>query len=194
MLLSVALVSTMLWANLLNPFVWIAIGAATGFALIGFHGNRHQMTRRHSQFSRRTRLLSETVIAIGTWIAIFWIGRAPLATSLMFDEHPIVFVFISLALSSMVVVGAANAVKLVDKGDRSVIVAIMIAALILGTIAYLIGPVVAGARELTVVCAAVVGVSLGLAWLKTASTPVFVGDTGSLALGAALGTIALAIL
>ena len=192
-LLSAAFVSTMLWANLRDPFVWIAIGEAMGFALIGFHDGHHQMTKRHGPFSRRIRLLSEMVIATGAWIVMFWIGRVPLATSHMFDERRVVFGFISLALSSMVVVGAANAVKLIDTGDRS-LAAILSGVVVLGIIVYLIGPVAAGPRELTVVCAALVGLCLGLVWFKTTSTPVFLGDTGSLALGATLGTIVLAIL
>lgn len=202
-LLSAPLVSTVLWANLRNPYVWIAMGAATGFALVGFHDHL-QMTLSHSWFSRRTQLLIETVIAIGAWIAIFRIGRGPLVASLMFGEHPVVFGFISLVLSTMVVVGGANAVRLIDTGGRVAIVALMITAVVLGMIAYLTGrvvlayhlqlPYVAGTRELTIVCAAITGVCPGLVWLKAASTPVLMGDAGSLAIGAALGTVAVAVL
>src|SRR5262249_40916325 len=118
----------------------------------------------------------------------------------------VVFGFISLALSIMVVVGAANAVRLIDARGRLAIAGVMIAAVVLGVIAYLTGHVVfahhhlqlqhvAGTRELTVVCAAVTGVCPGLVWLKAASTAVpMLGDAGSLAIGAALGTIAVAVL
>lgn len=202
-LLSAASMSILLWANLRNPYVWITIGAAAGFALIGFHDHL-QMTLSHGRLSHGTRLLIETVIAIGAWIAVFRIGRGPLAASVIFGEHPVVFGFISLAFSTMVVVGAANAVRLNDAFGRLAIVPVMIAAVILGISAYLTGHVVlayhlqlqhvAGAHELTVVCAAITGVCPGLVWLKAASTPVFMGDAGSLAIGAALGTVAVVVL
>jgi phospho-N-acetylmuramoyl-pentapeptide-transferase len=203
--LSIAFVSTILWTNLLNPHLWIAIGAATAFGLIGFHDDYLKMIQRtRSQFSHRTRLLIETVIAIAAWIAIFRTGRGPLATSLLFGWPPVVSGLISLALSIILVVSTANAVKLTDSGDRSAIVAVMIAAVVLGMVTYLSGNAVfanrlqiqyvVGTRELAVLCAAMVGICLGLVWFKAASAPVFIGDTGSLALGAALGTIVVAIL
>jgi phospho-N-acetylmuramoyl-pentapeptide-transferase len=202
-LLSIAFVSTVLWTNLLNLHLWIAIGAATAFGLIGFHDDYLKMIQRtRSQFSHRTRLLIETVIAIAAWIAFFRTGREPLVTSLLFGWPPVVSGLISLALSIILVVSTANAVKLIDSGDRSAIVTVMIAAVVLGMVTYLSGGAVFAndlqvqyvVGELAVLCATMVGICLGLVWFKAASAPVFIGDTGSLALGAALGTIVVAIL
>src|SRR5215813_8169546 len=201
---SVAFVSTALWANPLNSHVWIAIGAAAAYGLIGFHDDYFKMMQRgRNQFSQRTRLLIETIIAIAAWIAILRTGPMSFTTSLLFGWPSVISSFLSLGLSIVLVVGAANAAKLIDSGNRSAIVRVTIVAAVLGMIAYLSANVVfarhlqvqyvAGVGELAVLCAAVVGVCLGLVWCKAVSSPV-IGDAGSLALGAALGTTAVIIL
>jgi len=193
-LLSVVTISTF-WANLRNPHLWIVIGAATGFGLIGFH---------HNQFARRGRLLAETIIAVAVWIGIVQLGQEPFAHSPLFAKSPVVSGIISLVLSTILVIGTANAVKLIADGDRLVIIAVMVAAVVLGLTAYMSGnaalanhlqlPYVSRSGEMAIPCATIVGVCLGLLWFKATSSPALMGDTGSAAIGAALTTVALAIL
>jgi phospho-N-acetylmuramoyl-pentapeptide-transferase len=194
-LLSAALVSTLLWANPFNSNIWIVIGMAIGFGLVGFHDERaiHQGYR---PFSGRARLLIETIIAIGAWIVTYPIRLELLATSPAFEERSTVLSFILLVLGTVLVVGAANVVKLRDSGDRFAIAAVAVAAGGVGLTSYLTGnlvltshfhlPFVTGTGELVVPCTAVAGACLGLVWFRT--PPIFVGEMGSLALGAVLGT------
>lgn len=194
-LLSAALASTLLWANLLNSNIWIVIGMAIGFSLVGFHDER-AIHQGHRPFSGRTRLLIETIIAIGAWIVTYPIRRELLATSPGFEERSTVLSFIPIVLCTVLVVGAANAVKLVDSGGRFAIAAIAVAAGGVGLIPYLTGnlilashfhlPFVTRTGELVVPCTAVAGACLGLVWFR--APPIFVGEMGSLALGSMLGT------
>jgi phospho-N-acetylmuramoyl-pentapeptide-transferase len=201
-LLSAVLVSTLLWANLLNSNIWIAIGTAIGFGLVGLHDERaiHQGRR---PFSRRTPLLIETIIAIAAWTVTYLVRRELLATSPGFEERSTVFGFISLMFGTVLVVGVANAVKLIDSGDRFAIWAVAIAAAVVGMTSYLAGnvvlaedfhlPYVAGTGELAVPCGAIAGACLGLAWFRAPSASIFMGETGCLALGATLGVVAMVV-
>ena len=194
-LLSAALVSTLLWANPLNSNIWIVIGMAIGFGLVGFHDER-AIHQGHRPFSGRTRLLIETIIAIGAWIVTYLIRRELLATSPGFGERSTVLSSIPLVLGTVLVVGAANAVKLMDSSDRFAIAVVAIAAGGVGLTPYLTGnrvlathfhlPFVTGTGEMIVPCTAVAGACLGLVWFR--ASPIFVGEMGSVALGAVLGT------
>src|SRR5215471_7005373 len=203
-LLSVVTVSTF-WANPRNPHLWIMIGAATGFGLIGFHGDIIQtMQQSHNRFARRARILAETIIAVAVWIGIVQIGQEPFAHSPLSAKSPVVSAIISLVLSTVLVIGTANAVKLITNGDRLAIIAVMVAAVVLGLTAYMAGNAgltnhlqlryVSGTGEMAIPCAAIVGVCLGLLWFKATSSPALMGDMGTAAIGAAFATVALAIL
>jgi phospho-N-acetylmuramoyl-pentapeptide-transferase len=195
-LLSAALVSTLLWANPLNSNIWIVIGIAIGFGSVGFHDER-AIHQGHRPFSGRTRLLIETIITIGAWIVTYLIRRELSATSPGFEERSTVLSFVPLVLGTVLVVGAANAVKLIDSGDRFAIAAIAVVAGGVGLTPYLTGnlilanhfhlPFVAGTGELIVPCTAVAGACIGLAGLKAPRTSISMGEMGSLALGAMLG-------
>jgi phospho-N-acetylmuramoyl-pentapeptide-transferase len=197
------LVSTLLWANLANPYVWIVIGVTLSFGLIGFYDDVLKITRQsHKGFSARTRFAVEAAIAVAACVAIAHLGRPPFATSLVFPFFAELrdlgwFFFI---IGALIIVAAGNVVNLTDGRDGLAIVPVTIAALGFGMIAYLAGNVVfanhlqihyvAGAGELAVLCGAVTGAGLGFLWFKAPPASILMGDTGSLALGGMLGTIA----
>ncbi|HXW29161.1 MAG TPA: phospho-N-acetylmuramoyl-pentapeptide-transferase [Xanthobacteraceae bacterium] len=204
MILSGVLVSTLLWANPLNRYVWIVLGVTIGFGLVGFYDDYLKVTKQsHNGFSGRTRLLIETAIAVAAWLAIYTWGRAPLTTSLVFPffkELVVDLGWFFLVFSAFIIVGAGNAVNLTDGLDGLAIVPVMIAAASFGMIAYLVGnnvfatylqiQFVSGTGELAVLCGAVVGAGLGFLWFNAPPASIFMGDTGALALGGLLGSVA----
>jgi phospho-N-acetylmuramoyl-pentapeptide-transferase len=206
MILSGLVVSTLLWANPLNPYVWTVMGVTLGFALVGFYDDYLKVSRQsHNGFSARTRLAIEAVIAAVACIVIAMLGRAPFATSLVFPffkELVVDLGWFFLAFSAFIIVGAGNAVNLTDGLDGLAIVPVMIAAASFGMISYLSGNAVfadylqihfvAGTGELAVLCGAVIGAGLGFLWFNAPPASIFMGDTGSLALGGLLGAVAVA--
>src|SRR6266851_7588557 len=183
MILSGLVVSTLLWANPLNPYVWTVLGVTLGFASVGFYDDYLKVSRQsHNGFSARTRLAIEAVIAIVACLVIATLGRAPFATSLVFPffkELVVDLGWFFLAFSAFIIVGAGNAVNLTDGLDGLAIVPVMIAAASFGMISYLSGNVVFAA-------------GLGFLWFNAPPASIFMGDTGSLALGGLLGAVAVA--
>jgi phospho-N-acetylmuramoyl-pentapeptide-transferase len=206
MILSGVVLSTVLWANPLNPYVWIVLGVTLGFGLVGFYDDYLKVTRQsHTGFSGRTRLLAEALIAAGACYALAQLGRPPFATSLafpVFKELVINLGWFFVIFGAFIIVGAGNAVNLTDGLDGLAIVPVMIAAASFGLIAYLVGNslfadylqihYVPGTGELAVICGAVIGSGLGFLWYNAPPASVFMGDTGSLALGGMIGAIAVA--
>jgi phospho-N-acetylmuramoyl-pentapeptide-transferase len=204
MILSGIVVSTVLWTNLANPYVWIVLGVTLGFGLVGFYDDYLKVTKQtDAGFSARTRLLIEALIAAAACYAITQLGKPPFSTSLtfpFFKELVINLGWFFILFGAFIVVGAGNAVNLTDGLDGLAIVPVMIAAASFGLISYLAGNVVfadylqihyvAGTGELAVLCGAVIGSGLGFLWYNAPPASVFMGDTGSLALGGMLGTIA----
>lgn len=207
MILSGLLVATLLWANPANPYVWIVLGVTLAFGLIGFYDDYLKVTKQtHAGFSGRSRLLAEGAVALIACIGVTYIGKGPMATSLTFPfvkELVINLGWMFVIFGAFVIVGAGNAVNLTDGLDGLAIVPVMIAAASFGLISYVVGNAlfseylqlhyVAGTGELAVVCGAVIGASLGFLWFNAPPASIFMGDTGSLALGGMLGTIAVAI-
>jgi len=206
MILSGLIVSTLLWANLRNHFVWIVLLVMAGFGAIGFYDDLLKVTKQtHKGFSGRRRLAFELAIAVAACYAMMKLGT-PHTTALAL---PAINGFVAdlglffLAFGSFVIVSAGNAVNLTDGLDGLAIVPVMIAAAAFGIIAYLAGNAifstylginfVPGAGELAVVCGALIGAGLGFLWFNAPPAQIFMGDTGSLALGGALGTIAVAV-
>jgi phospho-N-acetylmuramoyl-pentapeptide-transferase len=208
MILSGMLVSTLLWANPMNPYVWIVLGVTLSFGLIGFYDDYLKVTKQsaNSGFAGRTRLAAETLVAVVACMALAHLGKGPIATSLVFPFFKdLVFnlgIFFVL-FGAFVIVGAGNAVNLTDGLDGLAIVPVMIAAASFGLISYLVGNLVfadylqiryvAGTGELAVLCGALIGASLGFLWFNAPPASIFMGDTGSLALGGMLGAIAVAV-
>ncbi len=206
MVLFAITLSTVLWANPVNPYVWIVLGVTLGFGAIGFYDDYLKVTKQsHTGFSGRTRVAFEAAVAVLACYAISQLGRAPFATSLVFPLFKELIVNLSwffVIFGGFIIVGAANAVNLTDGLDGLAIVPVMIAAMSFGLIAYLAGNTVfadylqihyvAGTGELSVLCGAVVGAGLGFLWFNAPPASIFMGDTGSLALGGLIGTIAVA--
>jgi phospho-N-acetylmuramoyl-pentapeptide-transferase len=207
MILSGVFVATILWADLSNLYVWGVLFVTLGFGAIGFYDDFLKVTRASVRgFSSRMRLLSEFAIA-GIAIACFmWIGAKPLSSSLalpFFKDTLIYFGPFFLLVGALVVVGAGNAVNITDGLDGLAIVPVMIAAGSYGFIAYLVGNAVfadylqlhfvRGTGELAIICGALVGAGLGFLWFNAPPAMIFMGDTGSLSLGGALGAVAVAV-
>jgi phospho-N-acetylmuramoyl-pentapeptide-transferase len=206
MILSGILVATLLWANLGNAYVWIVLGVTLGFGAIGFYDDYLKVTRQtHAGFSGKIRLLIEVGIAALACYFIVSLGRAPFATSLtfpFFKELILPLGWFFLVVGAFIIVGAGNAVNLTDGLDGLAIVPVMIAALSFGFICYFVGSAVyadylqihfvAGTGELAVLCGAILGAGLGFLWFNAPPASIFMGDTGSLALGGMLGAIAVA--
>ena len=198
--------STVLWANPANPYVWIVLGVTLCFGAVGFYDDYLKVTKQtHSGFAGRTRLLIEAVIAGAACFAIMSLGRGSLATSLTFPflkELVVPLGWFFVVFGAFIIVGAGNAVNLTDGLDGLAIVPVIIASLSFGFIAYLVGNLVfadylnihyvAGTGELAVLCGSVIGSGLGFLWFNAPPASIFMGDTGSLALGGMLGTIAVA--
>ena len=206
MILTGLVVSTLLWADLRNSYVWIVLGVTLGFGLIGFYDDFLKVTRAtHRGFGGKARLLLEAAVGLWAVYLISTIGRPPLSTSLtfpFFKEFMLNLGWFFTVIGAFVIVGAGNAVNLTDGLDGLAIVPVMIAAATFGFIAYLSGNVIfadylqihfiPGAGELAVVCGALLGAGLGFLWFNAPPAAIFMGDTGSLALGGLLGTVAVA--
>ena len=207
MILSGVLVSTVLWANPLNPYVWIVLAVTLGFGFVGFYDDYLKVTKQsHSGFAGRIRLGIEGLIALAACYALIRLGRDPFSTSLVipfFKDIVLHLGWFFLLFGAFIMVGAGNAVNLTDGLDGLAIVPVMIAAASFGMIAYLVGNAVfsdylqinyvAGTGELAVLCGAVLGAGLGFLWFNAPPASIFMGDTGSLALGGMLGSIAVAV-
>jgi len=206
MILSGLIVSTLLWANLRNHYVWIVLLVMVGFGLIGFYDDFLKVTKQtHKGFSGRLRLALEAAIAAIACFAMMKLGT-PHTTALAL---PAINGFAAdlglffLVFGPFVIVAAGNAVNLTDGLDGLAIVPVMIATGTFGIIAYLAGNAifstylginfVPGAGELAIVCGAVIGAGLGFLWFNAPPAQIFMGDTGSLALGGLLGAIAVAV-
>jgi len=207
MILSGLLVSTLLWANPMNPYVWIVLFVTLSFGLIGFYDDYLKVTKQtHAGFSGRTRLFAEALVAVVACMLLTHLGRGTISTSLVFPffkELVINLGWSFILLGAFVIVGAGNAVNLTDGLDGLAIVPVMIAAASFGLISYLAGNAVfaeylqihyvPGTGELAVLCGAVIGASLGFLWFNAPPASIFMGDTGSLSLGGLLGTVAVAV-
>jgi len=206
MILSGLIVATLLWANLRNAYVWIVLAVTIGFGFVGFYDDYLKVTKQtHAGFSGRTRLVIEALIAVVACLCFVWLGRDPSATALampFFKDLTINLGWFYALFGMFIIVGAGNAVNLTDGLDGLAIVPVMIASASFGLIGYLAGNAVfseylqiryvAGTGELAVLCGAVLGAGLGFLWFNAPPASIFMGDTGSLALGGMLGAIAVA--
>jgi len=198
------LVSTLLWADLTNGYVWVTLFVTAGFGAIGFFDDYKKLTRRSSRgLSSRGKLLAQIAISALASLAIVWLARDPgvrTALAVPFFKNVLLDLgWFFIALSVFVITGASNAVNLTDGLDGLAIVPSMIAAACFALIAYLAGNRVfadylqihhiVGTGELTVFCAALVGAGLGFLWYNAPPAMVFMGDTGSLSIGGAIGVI-----
>jgi phospho-N-acetylmuramoyl-pentapeptide-transferase len=204
MILISVIVSTLLWVDLANKYSWIVLLVTAGFGLIGFADDYQKLTKRNARgIPGKARLLMQLVIALAAILAIVHYAGGEQATTLalpFFKDVALQMDGIYIAFAAFVIIGASNAVNLTDGLDGLATVPVMIVALCFGLISYLVGNLVfatylqlhhvPGVGELAVFCGALAGACLGFLWFNAPPAQVFMGDTGSLALGSAIGTIA----
>ena len=198
--------STLLWADLRNGYVWAVLLLTLGYGAIGFIDDYLKLSRRNTKgVSARGKLVAQVVLGLGCAVWIWLLTREPLGSSLtvpVFKEVLIPLGFLSPLVGMVVMIGSSNAVNLTDGLDGLAIVPTIIAAAVFALISYLVGNrvfadylqlhPVAGVGELGVFLAGLVGAGLGFLWFNAPPAAVFMGDTGSLALGGALGAVAVA--
>ncbi|MDE1901398.1 MAG: phospho-N-acetylmuramoyl-pentapeptide-transferase [Alphaproteobacteria bacterium] len=210
MILISAIASTLLWADWSNPYTWVVLYVTVGFGLVGFMDDYRKLTKRsHHGVPGKVRLAIQAIIAGSAVYVVQTIAQA--SSPLAADGLAIPFVkdyllplggfFLPFAM--IVIVGAGNAVNLTDGLDGLATVPVIIAALCFIIISYLVGNLVfadylqihhvPGAGELAVFCGALVGACLGFLWYNAPPAQVFMGDTGSLSLGSALGIVAVIV-
>lgn len=206
-LVAIAL-STLLWADLHNRFIWVVLVTTLGFGAIGWVDDYRKVVHRNPKgLSAKAKIFWQSLIGIGVAIFLFKTAASPIETTLIFPFFknlalPLGFVGF-LVLTYMVVVGSSNAVNLTDGLDGLAILPTVMVGSALGIFAYVAGhlyfskylgvPYVAGAGELMVFCAAMAGAGLGFLWFNAYPAEVFMGDVGALALGGALGVVAVIV-
>ncbi|MGX1495900.1 phospho-N-acetylmuramoyl-pentapeptide-transferase [Roseibium aggregatum] len=206
MILSGALVAALLWSDLSNPYVWVVIGVTLGFGSIGFYDDYLKVTKSsHKGFGGKARLGLEFLIAGSAAFAVTLLDASEYSEAITFPfikDLTLNLGLFFIPFAAFVMVGAGNAVNLTDGLDGLAIVPVMIACASFGLVAYLSGNAVfasylqihhvAGTGELAVICGAVIGAGLGFLWFNAPPAAIFMGDTGSLALGGMIGAIAVA--
>ena len=204
MILGALLVSTVLWARLDNMFVWVVLFVTVSFGIIGFADDYAKVSKQNTTgVSSKIRLGLGFIIALIASIAASQLHPGGLSLQVampIMKDTLIPFGILFFPFAMIVIVGTANAVNLTDGLDGLAIMPVMIAAAALGVLAYAVGRVdftqyldvhyVPGTGELFVFCMALIGGGLGFLWYNAPPAAIFMGDTGSLALGGALGSIA----
>jgi len=205
MILLALAVSVLLWADLTNGFVWVALMVTVAYGGIGFLDDYRKVVHKNSRgLPGRAKLILQVLIALSAALLITAMTppslqnalAVPFFKAVLLNLGPIAFTILAV----LVVVGTSNAVNLTDGLDGLAIVPSMIAAGVFAIIAYVVGNVIFSrylqlhyvpeAGEMTVFCGALVGAGLGFLWFNAPPARIFMGDTGSLSLGGALGTIA----
>ncbi len=204
LILAALTLSTLLWADLRNGYVWVVLFVTVGFGLIGFFDDFLKLTRRSSRgLPSRTKFLAQLLVGLLASIAIAYLTRSEIATAvaLPFVKNLLLELTVwgFVPWSVFVMTAWSNAVNLTDGLDGLAIVPTMFAAGCFAFIAYVVGNTVfaeylqlhyvAGTGELAVFCGALVGASLGFLWFNAPPAMVFMGDTGSLSVGGALGAM-----
>lgn len=198
-------ISTLLWADLVNPFIWYALLVMAGFGAIGFADDYLKLTKKNTKgLSGKLKLIIQFAIGLVATLGIMHSLPDTISTAITipFFKHLLInlsWFFIPWAL--VVMIGASNAVNLTDGLDGLAIVPVAIVAACFGLFSYIVGnavfanylqiPFIPGTGELAILCGALVGAAMGFLWFNTPPAMVFMGDTGSLAMGGVLGAIAL---
>jgi phospho-N-acetylmuramoyl-pentapeptide-transferase len=205
-LLSVSL-STLLWADLSNPYIWVCLLVMCGFGGIGFGDDFLKLTKRNTKgLSGKLKLVGQTMVALCATIVIVHFLPDKIATGVAVPFLKDFFLPLGMFFfiwAVFVMIGASNAVNLTDGLDGLAIVPVAIAAACFGLIAYLVGRVdfsnylqisyVPGTAELAILCGALVGGAMGFLWFNAPPAMIFMGDTGSLAMGGVLGAISVIV-
>lgn len=200
-------VSTLLWTDLSNRYVWVALLVMLAFGVIGFVDDYIKLVRQDPKgLISRYKYFWQSVVGLAAAVFLYKTAISPVETTLIvpfFKDIAIPLGAAYMLLTYLVIVGTSNAVNLTDGLDGLAIMPTVMVAGALGLFAYLSGhtefarylsiPYIAGVGELTVFCTTMVGAGLGFLWFNTYPAQVFMGDVGALALGAALGVVAVLI-
>ncbi len=205
-LLSISL-SVLLWSDLTNRYVWVALLTTLAFGWIGWVDDYRKLVHKNPKgLAAKWKILWQSLFGLAAAIYLFYTADAPVETELIVPFFKDVAIPLGLGyiiLGYFVIVGSSNAVNLTDGLDGLAIMPTVMVAGALGVFAYLTGnikfaaylsiPYITGSGELVVICGAIAGAGLGFLWFNTYPAQVFMGDVGSLGLGAALGVIAIMV-
>lgn len=205
-ILSIA-ISTLLWADLANRYVWIVLIVTLIFGAVGWVDDWRKVVEKNSRgLPARWKYLWQSVGGLGAASVLYFTAQSPAETQLIvpiFKDVAIDMGIFFIVFTYFVIVGTSNAVNLTDGLDGLAIMPTVMVAGALAVFAYLSGhirfadylhiPYIAGSGELIVFCGAIVGAGLGFLWFNTYPAQVFMGDVGALALGAALGVVAVIV-
>lgn len=201
------LVSTLLWSDLSNHYVWLLCFVTLGFGAIGYWDDYRKLVLKHSRgMPAKQKYFFQSVLGLGAALYLYFHASLPVETSLLLPFFKNVMLPLGpffILLVYLVIVGSSNAVNLTDGLDGLAIMPCVMISGALGVIAYVTGnvhyaaylaiPYVPGTGEMVVFCASLVGAGLGFLWFNTYPAMVFMGDVGALALGAALGLVAVIV-
>jgi phospho-N-acetylmuramoyl-pentapeptide-transferase len=199
--------ATLLWADLSNRYVWTAVVTLVAFGAVGWVDDYRKVVEKNSKgLPARWKYFWQSVVGFGAAVYLFNSAEIPAETALyvpFFKDVALPLGYLFIPFAYLVIVGSSNAVNLTDGLDGLAILPTVMVATGLGTIAYLTGhtffadylniPYLEGTGELVIFCGAIAGAGLGFLWFNTYPAMVFMGDVGALALGAALGVVAVAI-
>lgn len=199
--------STLLWSDLSNRYVWLALIVTLGFGAIGYRDDYLKLVLKHNRgMSARNKYFFQSILALGAACYLYFTASLPIETQLVFPffKHwllPLGAFYI--AFTYFVIVGTSNAVNLTDGLDGLAILPAVMVAGALGIFAYVTGnanfatylaiPYVPGSGEIVIFCGSIVGAGLGFLWFNTYPAQVFMGDVGALSLGAALAIVAVIV-
>ena len=200
-------ISTLLWADLGNRHVWVVLIVTLLFGVIGWWDDYKKLVLKNSKgLSARAKYFWQSVVGLGAALFLYYTAQTPLEIQLLLPFVKNIYVDVGIGfilISYLVIVGASNAVNLTDGLDGLAIMPTVLVAGALGVFAYVAGnvkfatyldiPYVQGVGEVAVLCGALVGAGLGFLWFNAYPAQVFMGDIGALALGAALGVIAVVV-
>jgi len=207
LILSAFAVSTLLWADLRSGYVWAVLLLTLGYGAIGFVDDYIKLSKASFRgLSGRGKLIVQAALGLGATVWLMLLTHGPLGSAVavpVFKDVLLPLGFAFPLFGMVVMIGASNAVNLTDGLDGLAIVPTIICAAVFALIAYLVGnrlfadylqlTHVPGVGELAVLCSALIGAGMGFLWFNAPPAAVFMGDTGSLALGGALGAIAVAV-
>jgi phospho-N-acetylmuramoyl-pentapeptide-transferase len=208
MLILVAItLSTLLWSDLSNRYVWLVLIITLGFGVVGWRDDYLKLYLKNSRgLSAKHKYFFQSILGLGAACYLYWIAKSPVETALIFPFFKNMALQLGpffILFTYVVIVGSSNAVNLTDGLDGLAILPAVLVALALGVFVYLTGniqfakylaiPYIPGTGELVVFCGALVGAGLGFLWFNTYPAQVFMGDVGALALGAALGLISVIV-
>lgn len=201
------LLSTVLWGDLSNRYIWLVLIVTFGFGAIGYCDDYRKLVLKHSRgMPARQKYLLQSLLGVGAALYLYYSAKLPAETELLLPFFKNMYLVLGpffIFFTYLVIVGSSNAVNLTDGLDGLAIMPAVMISAALGVFAYASGnihhasylaiPYVPGAGEMVVFCGALVGAGLGFLWFNTYPAQVFMGDVGALALGAALGSIAVIV-